>query len=127
MNKAYLWLGRFVGTAVLIYSVYLFVVTVANLIADADYESSWIAAWVLGSGVVGTVSSLVFLLTIDGPDRFLVLRYRMLSWWLMFLSILLPTSISFFLAPLTATTVGLSFQRPQRLGRHVGGRHLKST
>jgi hypothetical protein len=39
----------------------------------------------------------------------------------MFLSILLPTSISFFLGPLTATTIGLSFSEPQP----PAGRHLR--
>lgn len=119
MNKAYLWLGRFVGTAVFLYSGFLLIVTVANLIAGGGYESIAITVWILGSAIVGVVASLVFLLTIDGPGRFLTRRSRLVSWWLMFLAILLPTSISFFLAPLTATTVGLSFQNPQPRGRHI--------
>lgn len=121
MNKAYLWLGRLVGTAVLIYSAFLLVVTVSNLIAGADYDSPVVVIWILVAAVIGLGASLLFLLTIDGPSRFLTRGYRTLSWWSMFLAILLPTSISFFLAPLTAVTVGLSFQRPVSpvVGRHV--------
>lgn len=122
MNRTYLWWGRLVGTAVLLYSAYLLVVTVGHLLSGADYDSSWIAIWILGAAFVGTGASLVFLLTIDGPARFMTPGYRRLSWWLMFLSVLLPTVISFFLAPLTATTIGLAFQRPVRPGRHLKSR-----
>lgn len=122
MNKAYLWLGRFVGTAVFLYSAYLLVVWIAEIISGGRYEFLWIAIWILGSAFVGTAASLLFLLTIDGPVRWRTAGMRMASWWLMFLSILLPTSISFFLAPLTATTIGLSFQRPLP----PPGRHIKS-
>jgi hypothetical protein len=121
MNKAYIWLGRFVATAVLIYSAFLLVVTISNLIAGAGYESWLIVTWILTAAVVGLFASLVFLFTIDGPTRFQTKGYRRFSWWIMFLAILLPTTISFFLAPLTATTVGLSFQTPipKPIGRHV--------
>jgi hypothetical protein len=122
VNKAYLWLGRFVGTAVFLYSGFLLIVTVSNLMAGADYESVEIIVWILASAVVGLFFSLVFLLTIDGPGRFLNRGFRLGSWWLMFLAVLLPTSITLFLAPLTATTVGLSFQSPQPRGRHVKSR-----
>lgn len=123
MMNPYLWLGRFVGTAVFFYSVFLLVVTTANLIGGADYDSGLIVGWIFSAAIVGSIASALFLLSIDGTTRFLTKRLRRWSWWAMFVSILLPTGVSFFLGPLTATTIGLSFQEPQP----PAGRHLNRT
>lgn len=112
VRTAYIWYGRFVATAVLLYSAFLLIVTIANLIAGSEYESAAIVIWIVASAVLGLVAAPVFLLTFDGPSLFRTRRIRVWSWLVMFLAILLPTSISFFLAPLTAAAIGLVLTQP---------------
>jgi hypothetical protein len=106
MKNAYLWYGRFIGVANLIYGVWLIIATVINTTNDS-YGAGWLAVFYL-VGLTGMVGSTVFLLSLDGSQRFRTVSFRRIGWIVMFAAILLPTSVTFFLAPLTALSVGLA-------------------
>lgn len=98
------WLGwmyaRLVAVAVTIASAWVFLINAAG----RSYQG-WILAWILVSGVVGTVGGPLYLLSIDGPARFRGALKRRLGWAAMFAAMLLPSSISFFLLPMVLTLV----------------------
>jgi hypothetical protein len=111
--RAYKWYGRFVGLAVLIYSGLLLVINLAELIAGSNGYEGFIMAWILASGVVGIIGSLAFLAGLDGPDRTRTKSYRLGGWLVMLAACLLPSSVTFFLLPLTIVAVGLAVRNPQ--------------
>jgi hypothetical protein len=101
-----------VGTAVLIYSGFLLVINLAELIAGSNAYEGFILAWILASGVVGIIGSLAFLASLDGPDRTRTKSYRLGGWLLMLAAVSLPSSVTFLLLPLTLVAVGLAVQKP---------------
>ncbi len=110
MRNAYRWYGRFVGVANLIYGGWLTIATVMHT-ANRSYGAGWLAVFYF-FGLIGAVGSTVFLLSLDGSQRFRSALFRRAGWVSMFAAVLLPTSVTFFLAPLTALSVGLAL-RPQ--------------
>jgi hypothetical protein len=110
MKTAYLWYGRFIGMANLLYGVWLLIATVINT-SNHSYGAGWLTVFYL-VGVAGMVGSTAFLLSLDGSQRFRTASLRRVGWILMFAAILLPTSVTFFLAPITALSVGLALWPP---------------
>lgn len=108
MRNAYFWYGRFIGAANLMYGVWLTIATVINT-TDDSYGPGWLAVFYL-VGLTGIVGSTVFLVSLDGAQRFRTVTLRRVGWIVMFAAILLPTSVTFFLAPLTALSVGLALR-----------------
>lgn len=112
LRAVLLWYGRLIGTANALYGAWLVVATIVNIGQGVAYEPSWIVVLFLLLGGIGAISSVVFLLSIDGPPGYRNRAYRRIGWIVMFAAVLLPTSISFFLAPLTALSVGLAIAAP---------------
>lgn len=102
------WVGwmfaRLVALAVLIVSGWMFII---NLV-DVSYQG-WILAWILLSGVAGVVGGTLYLLSIDGPNRYRTRTRRSLGWAAMLVAMLLPSSLSFFLLPTLAVLVPTLF------------------
>ncbi|MEX0797065.1 MAG: hypothetical protein WEB67_12525 [Acidimicrobiia bacterium] len=110
MKSAYLWYGRFIGVANLIYGAWLIIATVINT-TNGSYGAGWLALFYL-FGLTGMVGSTFFLLSLDGSQRFRTVSLRRVGWIAMFAATLLPTSVTFFLSPLTALSVGLALRPP---------------
>ena len=108
MKNVYRWYGRFIGLANLISGGWLIVATVSNT-ADGSYGAGWLAVFYL-VGLAGVGGSIAFLLSLDGSQRFRSASFRRISWIVMFTANLLPTSVTFFLAPLTALSAGLALR-----------------
>lgn len=93
------WIGlmfaRLVALAVATVSGWMLFVN----LADISY-AGWVLAWILVSGLVGSVAGVVFLLSLDGPARFRTTRIRLWSWAGMTAAVLIPTSLSLFLLPM---------------------------
>lgn len=111
MKNAYFWYGRFIGVANLIYGVWLIIATVINT-TNGSYGAGLLAMFYL-VGLTGIIGSTVFLLSLDGSQRFRTAPFRRVGWIVMFAAVLLPTSVTFFLAPLTALSVGLALRPPE--------------
>ncbi len=93
--------ARFVGLAVALYGLWLMGVNIWELLTGADYYSGLIVALILASGALSAAGGIVYLLSLDGPLRWRQRRVRMLGVMSMITGTLLPTSISFFLFPMT--------------------------
>lgn len=96
--------ARLVALAVLIVSGWMFII---NLV-EVSYEG-WILVWILLSGLAGVAGGALYLLSIDGPDRYRTRGRRSLGWVAMLLAMLLPTSLSFFLLPTLAVLIPTLF------------------
>ena len=67
--------------------------------------SGWIRLWVLGSGVLGAVGGLAFLLSFDGPNRLRNRGVRFLGWMGMVAFAVLPWSFWFLMVLLTLLVI----------------------
>jgi hypothetical protein len=104
-------LARVIGLAVLLYSCVVFFGNLVGAVGGARYDSLGILLVVVAVGAVGLAGSVVFLLTIDGPETWRTTTRRAVGWLGMMISALLPTSWLFLIAPLTAIG-GLSLLLP---------------
>jgi len=107
------WMGRvfarFVAVSVALISGWTFVVNVAQ---PGAWET-WAYLWIIASGLAGAVGGVAYLLSLDGPDRFHVKRFRWGGWAMMLLAILLPTSLTFMLVPLVLVLIPTLFSVAQ--------------
>ena len=94
-------LARVVGITVLLYSCFVFFGNVFGLMTGAVYDNAGILLLVIGVGAVGLAGSIVFLLSLDGPESWRTTRRRALGWIGMVIAALLPTSWLFLIAPAT--------------------------
>jgi len=114
------WLGlivaRIVALAVTMLGVWLFTVNIVGI----DYHG-WVLGWILLSGLAGAIGGPLFLLSLDGPSRFRTMSWRMLGWWLMLASVLLPSSLSLVMVPLVALLLpGFLFMKDPESGPKEG-------
>lgn len=89
--------ARFVAVSVTVLSGWMFVMNLP--FEDRGWEP-WVLVWILASGLVGTVGGLLYLLSIDGPQRFRARAYRVGGWLAMLVAVALPTNLTFMLVPL---------------------------
>jgi hypothetical protein len=103
------WMGRvfarFVAVSVTILSAWTFVL---NLGGSRGWDT-WVLILVLASGLVGALGGVLYLLSLDGPERFRTRTCRTASWGGMLLAMLLPTSLSFMLVPLVIAIIPTLF------------------
>jgi hypothetical protein len=95
-------LARVVGIAVLLYSSVVFLGNLIGAIAGAEYDSFGIVLMVVAVGAIGLAGSIVFLLSLDGPETWRTTTRRAVGWAGMMIASLLPTSWLFLIAPVTA-------------------------
>lgn len=114
LRTGYLWYGRFIAAAVLLYTGFLLIVTLANLVAGAVYDSGRVIVWILASAIAGVGGALIFALSLDGPVHFRTRIYRLGGWMMMLASVLLPSVITLVLAPLTVLALGLVLIPPEK-------------
>jgi hypothetical protein len=100
-----------IGIAVLLYSGVLFFGNLIGAVGGAEYDSFQILFVIVAVGAVGLAGSVVFLLSIDGPDPWRTTARRAAGWVGMMIAALLPTSWLFLIAPVTAIG-GLSLLLP---------------
>ena len=67
----------------------------------ADYDSGAIVLLVVGVGALGLAGSIVFLLSLDGPESWRTTKRRAIGWIGMMIAALLPSSWLFLIAPVT--------------------------
>ena len=89
-------LARFVALVVVLLGAWIFLIN----LGERGYDEPWILAWVLFSGLAGAVGGVLYLLSIDGPERFRTRSWRLWGWGGMMASALLPHSFSFIIIPL---------------------------
>ena len=95
-------LARVVGITVLLYSVVVVLGNVIGAIAGAVYDNFQVLLAVVTVGAVGLAGSVIFLLSIDGPDSWRTTNRRAIGWVGMMVASLLPTSWLYLIAPVTA-------------------------
>jgi len=95
-------LARVIGVAVLLYSGVVFFGNVLGAAGGAEYDSLEILLVIVAIGAVGLAGSVVFLLSIDGPQSWRTTTRRAVGWLGMMIAALLPTSWLFLIAPVTA-------------------------
>lgn len=108
-----LWMARmyarFVAISVAILGAWIFVINLFEL--DGEF---WILAWVLLSGLAGAAGGVLYLLSMDGPERFRTRSRRFIGWLAMLVSVMLPTSLTLMLVPLVLLLIpSLFVMRPQ--------------
>ncbi len=105
-----LWMGRmyarFVAVSVAILGAWIFVINLIQLDGPA-----WVLVWVLFSGLAGALGGVLYLLSLDGPQRFRTRRQRVIGWLAMLISVLLPTSLTVMLIPLVLSVIPSLFTR----------------
>jgi len=94
-------LARLVGIAVLLYSGVILFGNAIGAMAGADYDSVEIMLLIVGIGAMGLAGSIVFLLSLDGPESWRRTTRRALGWIGMMIAAVLPTSWLFLIAPVT--------------------------
>jgi len=94
-------LARVVGIAVLLYSGVIFFGNAIGAMAGADYDSVEIVLLIVGIGAIGLAGSIVFLLSLDGPESWRTTTRRALGWIGMMIAAVLPTSWLLLIAPVT--------------------------
>ena len=99
--------ARLVGLAFTLFGIWIFTINMVLGSAPAA-----IRAWVLATGLAGAVGGVLFLLSLDGPDRFRPRSVRIASWSGMLVHALLPTSFSFFLLALAVLVTPALLVRP---------------
>lgn len=119
-------LARVIGIAVLLYSGIVFLGNVFGALGGAEYDSLQILLVIVTVGAMGLAGSVVFLLSIDGPDPWRTTNRRAVGWVGMMIASLLPTSWLFLIAPVTAIG-GLSLLLPpDRSSSEPEGQSLRS-
>jgi hypothetical protein len=116
-------LARVIGVAVLLYSGVVFFGNVLGAAGGAKYDSLEILLVIVAVGAVGLAGSVVFLLSIDGPQSWRTTIRRAVGWLGMMIAALLPTSWLFLIAPVTAIgglSLLLSPDRSDRDGLRSG-------
>lgn len=98
--------ARFVAVSVALVSGWMFL----NNVLEVRY-GGWVLAWILGSGLVGAVGGVAYLLSLDGGERFRTRPYRWGGWAAMLAAVMLPTSLTFMLVPLVVLLVPSLFLR----------------
>ncbi len=104
-------LARVIGIAVLLYSCVVFFGNLLGAMAGAEYDDFEILLLIVGVGAIGLAGSVVFLLSLDGPEAWRTTTRRAVGWVGMMIASLLPTSWLLLIAPLTAIG-GLSLLLP---------------
>lgn len=105
--------GRFVGLTVLLYAAWMFGANVIGTLAGDGISSAGLLALVLVLGLVGLASAIVYLRSFDGPVQARTKNRRTVGWLGMLITVLLPTSISFFLAPMVLIALATLFISPE--------------
>ncbi|HJQ76945.1 MAG TPA: hypothetical protein VJ948_06750 [Acidimicrobiia bacterium] len=101
------WMGwmfaRFVAVSVTLVSGWMFLVNLAE-INHPSYQA-WVLTWILASGLVGALGGVAYLMSVDGTGRFHTRAWRFGGWVAMLVAVMLPTSLSFMLIPLTLALI----------------------
>ena len=103
------WMGRmyarFVAVSIVILSAWMFAIN----LGDRGWDS-WVQAWILASGLIGTAGGVVYILSLDGAEVFRTKRFRIFGWTGMLLAVLLPTALTFMLVPMVLLLVPSLFR-----------------
>lgn len=114
--------ARLVGLASLLYSGTVFFGGIVGVASDAATDTPWLLVALACVSLTGIAGSVVFLLGLDGPERFRTRRHRLLGWAGMMLCALMPTSVLYLIAPLvlagSATLFIESGPSARQRGRH---------
>ena len=109
--------ARLTGLVLLLYGAWMFTVNLIEGVVSANsYEPPWILYLVLGFGLAGAIGGAVYLLSLDGPQRFRTRRHRVIGWVGMLICAALPGSVSFVLLIIVAISAGTLLDSEQTEG-----------
>jgi hypothetical protein len=94
-------LARVVGLAVMLHSLVIFLGNIVGALGGAVYDAPGLLLLVVGVGAVGLAGSIVYLLSLDGPQLWRTTPRRALGWVGMMIAAFLPTSWLYLIAPVT--------------------------
>lgn len=112
--------ARLVGLASLLYSGTVFFGGIVGVAADTATETPWLLVALACVSLTGIGGSVLFLLGLDGPERFRTRGRRVLGWAGMMLCALMPTSLFYLIVPLVLAGALTLFLEP---GTRQRGRH----
>jgi hypothetical protein len=96
-------LARLAGLTILLYTAFGLLGNLAGAVLSGDaYDPIWVLFLVLGVFGVRLAGSIAFLLSIDGQPYWRTTRRRLMGWVGMMVAALLPTSLTFLIAPVAA-------------------------
>jgi hypothetical protein len=113
--------ARLVGLASLLYGGTVFFGGIVGVADDAATDTPWLLVALACVSLTGIAGSVLFLLGLDGPQRFRTRRRRVLGWGGMMLCALMPTSLLYLIAPLVLAGALTLFIEPGTAaprGRH---------
>jgi hypothetical protein len=105
-------LARFVGLVFVLAGAWVFFINLIGAVTDGSYEG-WVLVWILVAGVAGAVGGALFLLSIDGPERFRTRRTRLIGWLVMWGLATLPSALMLVLAPFLVFTIPALVHDPE--------------
>jgi hypothetical protein len=94
-------LARVIGLAVLLYSLVIFLGNIVGALGGAVYDTPGLLLLVVAVGAVGLAGSIVYLLSLDGPERWRTTTRRALGWIGMMIAAVLPSSWLYLIAPVS--------------------------
>jgi hypothetical protein len=100
-----------IGLAVLLFSLVVFAGNLAGALGGAAYDTPGLLLLIVGAGAIGLTGSIIFLLSLDGPERWRTIGWRAVGWVGMMIAAILPTSWLFLIVPVT-TLGGLALLIP---------------
>ena len=119
------WIGktfaRFVGLLIAVLGAWIFGANAYSAITGSTvYDPGWVLAVVLVAGALSTAGGVLFLLSLDGPERFSTRKTRLRAIVMMIAGSLLPTTVTIVVLPLAllmlTTLKGLPREEPATSG-----------
>ncbi len=106
--------ARLIGLAMTLLGIWIVAI---NLIEGSYSGGIWV--WVLGSGALGAIGGVLYLMSFDGPDRFRTGRTRLAGWLGMLVLALLPWSFTFLVVPMVVLAIPTLIAKPEKAGVQV--------
>lgn len=100
----------------LLYSLVIFLGNIAGALGGAVYDTPGLLLLVVGVGAVGLAGSIVYLLSLDGPDGWTTTTRRAVGWIGMMIAAVLPTSWLYLIAPVTVLGGLALLMPPEKTG-----------
>lgn len=103
MRRLATTLARLAGLTILLYSAFGLIGNLVGVVlSGAAYDPIWVLFLVIGVFGAGLAGSIMYLLSLDGRPPWRTTRRRLMGWVGMMIAAVLPTSLTFLVAPVAA-------------------------